>query len=170
MTTESPPIEIRAPAHRRRREPWPFALAGALVAMGVVLGAFLGIAVAHPDAVLVDDSFAASARYDAAVRASDRAAASGISLDVALDPAAGGVRARLTLRDAEGVAIAAERVRIRRERPAEAGLDAEIEATRDGDGWTALVPLPRPGRWVVEAHAEQGDLALVRRVTVEGAR
>jgi nitrogen fixation protein FixH len=79
------------------------------------------------------------------------------------------VRARLTLRDAGGAAIAVERVRVRRERPAEAGLDAEIEATRDGDGWTALVPLPRPGRWVVEAHAERGDEALIRRIPVEGA-
>jgi nitrogen fixation protein FixH len=169
MTIEAQPIAVRASARRRRREPWPFALAGALGAMVVVLGAFLGIAITHPDSVLVEDSFAASARYDAAVRASDRAAASGSSLDLALEPTAGGVRARLTLRDAGGAAIAVERVRVRRERPAEAGLDAEIEATRDGDGWTALVPLPRPGRWVVEAHAERGDEALIRRIPVEGA-
>ena len=164
---------MRAEPRRRTREPWPLALAAALVAMAGVLAALLAIALAHPDAVLLDDAFGASARYDAALRASDRAVAQGLALDVALEPAGASARVRMTLRDAAGAAVAADRVELRRERPAgpagpaEQGLDADLGVTPDGDGFVSVVPLPRPGRWIVEARAQRGDAALVRRLPVE---
>lgn len=156
-----------APA--RRREPWPLALAGLLLAMACVLAAFLGVAVSHPDPLLVADAYAASGRYDAALRASQRAAQLGLALELTSEPAPGGVRLAARLRGADGRALAAERVRVQRERPTQGGFDAAIEATPLGDGWTAFVPLPLAGRWVLEARAERGGEIAVQRIDVAAA-
>jgi nitrogen fixation protein FixH len=166
MPTEAP---SRAPARKRRREPWPFAIAGLLLAMAGVLGAFLEVAISHPDPVLVSDAYAASGRYDAALRASQRASALGLALELTTEPAPGGVRVSARLRGANGDVLAAERVLALRERPNQGGFDTAIEATRVGDGWTAFVPLPLAGRWIVEARAERGGETAVRRLPVEAA-
>jgi nitrogen fixation protein FixH len=163
------PIEAasRAPARTRRREPWPFAVAGLLLAMAAVLGAFLAVALAHPDPVLVSDAYAASERYDAALRASQRAAALGLALELTAEPAPGGVRLSARLRGANGDVLAAERVLVQRERPNQGGFDIAIEAAPQADGWTAFVPLPLAGSWIIEARAERGGETAVRRIPVE---
>jgi nitrogen fixation protein FixH len=68
---------------------------------------------------------------------------------------------------AEGRPLPADRVQVRRERPTQDGFDAAVEASPADDGWTAFVPLPLPGRWVVEARAELGEESLSRRMAVE---
>lgn len=154
----------------RRWEPWPFAIAGALLAMAGVLACFLGVAISHPDPVLVKDAYAASGRYDAALRAAQRASALGLRLELAAEPAPGGARVAARLLDADGQPLAAERVSLQRERPAQGGFDAAFEATPGVDGWTAFVALPLAGRWIVEARAERGGETVVQRLDVEAAR
>jgi nitrogen fixation protein FixH len=166
MTTSGLPSGGRG---GRRREPWPLALAGLLLAMAVVLAAFLAAAITHPDAVLVDDAYAASERYDAALRSAERSSALGLRLELAAELAPGGARVALRLFDADGRALAADRVRLRRERPAQGGYDADIAVHSDGRGWTAQVALPLPGRWTLEGRAERGGETVVRRVSFETA-
>ena len=158
----------RAPS--RRREPWPFAIAGLLLAMAGVLAAFLYLAVSNPDPVLVSDAYSASGRYDAALRAAERASALGMRLELTSEPAPGGARVTARLLGADGGLLAADRVLVHRERPTQGGFDADVEATAQGDGWTAFVALPLAGRWIVEARAERGGEAVVGRVGIEAAR
>ncbi len=154
----------------RRQEPWPWAIAGCLLAMGVILACFLWTAVSHPDPVLVEDTYAAGQRYNEELRAEDRAAALGWRLDVATAPTSLGARIGMRLVDAEGHALGADRASLRRERPAEGGFDQAIALKPEGDGFAADVPLPLPGRWWLEARVEHGGAALVRRVAVEKPR
>ena len=70
-------VEGSTRAQRARREPWPWAIAGALLAMAVVLACFLWTALSHPDPVVVDDTYAAGQRYSDELRAADRAIARG---------------------------------------------------------------------------------------------
>jgi len=157
------PIAERA----RGREPWPLAIVGLLLAMAAVLAAFLFAALSHPDPVLVNDAYAASERYDAALRAADRASALGLHLDLTSEAAPGGARVAARLLGADGRPLTADRMRVRRERATQGGFDSEVETTPLGDGWTAFVALPLSGRWVVEARAERGGETVVRRIDVE---
>jgi len=142
-------------------------LAGLLLGMALVLAAFLGAALSHPDPVIVVDAYAASQRYDAALRAADRASQLGLRLDMVAEPAPGGTQVALRLVGADGRALAADHVLVRRERPAQGGFDAAVEVTPSADGWTAFVALPLSGRWIVEARAERGGESVSRRIAVE---
>jgi nitrogen fixation protein FixH len=138
--------------------------------MAGVLASFLGVAISHPDPLLVKDAYAASGRYDGALRAAQRAAALGLHLELTAQPAPGGARVAARLLDADGQALAAERVSLQRERAAQGGYDAVFEATPGADGWTAFVALPLAGRWIVEARAEHAGETVVQRLAVEAAR
>jgi nitrogen fixation protein FixH len=138
--------------------------------MAAVLAAFLSAALTHPDPVLVNDAYAASERYDAALRAADRASALGLHLELTSEAAPGGARVATRLLDADGRPLAADRMTLRRERATQGGFDSEVETTRSGDGWAAFVALPLAGRWIVEARAERGGETIVRRIDVEAGR
>jgi nitrogen fixation protein FixH len=155
------------PEAARRREPWPLALAGLLLGMGLVLAGFLATALSHPDPAVVADAYAAGERYDAALRAADRAAQLGLRLELAAAPVPGGARVRVRLLGADGRELSAERVDVHRERPAQGGYDTSLEAAHGDQGWTAFVPLPVPGGWILEARAERGELTVSRRIAVE---
>jgi len=163
-------VAATAAARARRWEPWPLAIAGLLLGMAGVLAGFLGAAVSHPDPVLVADAYAASGRYDVALRAAQRASALGLRLDLIAEQAPGGSRVTARLLGADGRALPADRVLVHRERPTQGGYDAAIEATPNADGWTAFVALPLAGRWIVEARAERGGEAIVRRIDIEAGR
>lgn len=154
-------------ARRGRVEPWPLVVMGLLVGMGVVLGLFLRTAIVHRDTMVVDDAYAAGLRLSSEIEAGRRVAARGWDLELAAAPEAEAVRVQVRL-VADGAAPAPERVVLRRERPAEGGLDRSYELTPAGDGsFAGLVPLPRPGRWHLEARAEVGGEAVVRRFRVD---
>lgn len=147
-------------AERRRHEPWPIVLAALLLfMMGTSLG-FLRLASAHPDPVLGRDT---SRELPEAVRAVRRADALGWQIALEAAPRAGGADVRVTLRDAAGAPLAADRVSVRRERPAEGGLDAEIPLAGQGGDWAGAVALPRSGRWQLVVRAERGAEAAERR-------
>jgi nitrogen fixation protein FixH len=133
--------------------------------MALVLAAFLAAAVANPDPVLVEDAYAAGERYDAALRAAARASALGLRLELGAEPAPGGVRVALRLLDAEGREVRAERMRVRRERPTQGGLDAELAA--EPGAAPIWLPLPLPGRWIVEGVAERAGETIVARRSIE---
>ena len=164
MSTEAPDGG-RAPS--RRREPWPLAIAGLLLAMAAVLFAFLYVAVSHPDPVLVHDAYAASGRYDAALRAAQHAAAVGLRLELLSRPEPGGTRVTARLLGADGRALPADHMLVHRERPTQGGFDADVATTASGDGWTAFVALPLSGRWIVEARAERGGEVIEQRFEIE---
>lgn len=157
---------MRDDARRSRFEPWPLALAGLLAAMvGTGVG-FWRLAKANPDALVVADAYRAGIAYGIDQHAIARARALGWQLDVRTRPAAAGVRVAVTLRDAAGRAVEDARVALRRERPAEGGLDVDVPLVRDAGTWRGEVELPRPGRWRLVARAERGDEALERAVAV----
>jgi nitrogen fixation protein FixH len=155
-------------AERRRFEPWPFALAAALALMIGVCIAFLSVAIVHPDPVTVQDSYAAEPALAEALRAQNRGQAQGWDLAVHTRAEEGGVAVEASLRDAAGRALRAERVWVRRERPAEGGLDTEVSLVRDGDVFTGHVPLPRSGRWQLLFHAEREGALLEQRLALQG--
>ncbi len=154
-------------ARRRRLEPWPIALMALLAAMiGTSVG-FYRIAAANPDGLVARDAFAAGLAYADSARDVRDAARRGWTLDVATAPSPAGVRVSAQLRDAGGAALPVERASLRRERPAEAGLDADLVlGAADGGALEADVALPRPGRWGLVVAVERDGVRVARRVEV----
>ena len=150
---------------RRKPELWPLALMALLAAMMGTGVAFYQIAQHHPDPVIAD-SYQTGLHYSEGVRAAARARALGWELDVRTEVQADGAHAIATLRDAAGVALRAERVTLRRERPAEGGYDEEFPLARSGEGFAGEVALPRRGRWQLVAQAERDGERIERRVAV----
>jgi nitrogen fixation protein FixH len=144
----------------RRFEPWPFAVAGLLAAMIAGSLAFAVVASRNPDPPVVTDSWSAGRAYSENVRAARRIEALGWRVDLATAPAPGGVDVRVGLHDAAGQPLAPGRVEVRRERPAEGGLDAGFELRRAEAGFAGHVPLPRPGRWRLVVRVEAGEEAV----------
>lgn len=134
-------------AAERRVEPWPIGLVLLLLSMMTISVGFYGVAARHPDALVVDDAYEAGLRYNAELRERRLADALGVDLALRAEPAPGGVHLRVELMGPEGGAVRAERVVVRRLRPAEGGYDADFELARSGDVFTGELPLPRPGRW-----------------------
>jgi nitrogen fixation protein FixH len=154
---------------RARIEPWPLAVAGMLVAMAAVLGLFLQVAIAHRDAAVVEDAYAAGLRLSSEIDAARRARERGVDLALVAAREGGGVRVRVSVTSRDGAAVA-ESVSVRRERAAEGGLDETFALARDGgDGFVGFVPLPRPGRWELEARAQLADTSVARRFGVEAS-
>lgn len=114
--------------------------------IGVCL-VFWSVAVRNPDPLVVEDAWAAGVRASEELRERGEAGARGLDLHLEARPEGEGLRVRVTAVDREGARVTAERVMVRRERPAEGGLDAEF-SLRDEDGaFVGSLPLPRPGRW-----------------------
>lgn len=154
-----------ATSARRAPEPWPLVLMALLAAMIGTGVAFYQIAAQHPDAVIAD-AYQTGLHYGEGVRAAERARSLGWQLDVWTEVQADGARAVATLRDAAGAPLTAERMTLRRERPAEGGYDEEFAMARSGDGYTGQVALPRRGRWQLVALAEREGERIERRVAV----
>lgn len=152
---------------RRRIEPWPIAIVILLASMIGASLAFLRTSILHPDAVIAEDAFRASAQYDADLRRQLRAEAKGWSVDARLTPTAEGVRVEARLQDAQGATLAADRVTAWSERPSEGGLDAaerELAPSDAGTSHAGELALPRPGRWVLWIRAEREGETLLERV------
>jgi nitrogen fixation protein FixH len=149
--------------------PWPWIVAGLLAAMVTSSLLFLRIAVANPDALVVSDARSAKRAYHEDVRAERRGAALGwrVELDARTRGDAADVRVRV--HDAEGAHLAAERVSLRRVRPAEGGLDETIDLEPAGRAWTGRVALPRAGRWHLHVRVETADEAVERTFAVHRA-
>jgi nitrogen fixation protein FixH len=143
-------------------------LGGFLGSMIGISLSFLWIAVTHPDPRVVEDAWASEPGIADAIRARQAAESRGWALAVETADVVGGVRLHVTLRDAEGRALRAERVRVRRERPAEGGLDADLELARAGSDFVGEVPLPRAGRWTVTVSAEREGGLAERRLALLG--
>lgn len=142
-------------------EPWPIALAALLAAMiGTSVG-FYRVAASNPDPAVSGDSFLAGERFADEARAAQRASARGWTLDVTTQQTAAGVAVAANLLGADGAVLGADRLSVRRERPAEGGYDAEFAVTGD-DAFE--VALPRAGRWSITVRAER-DGAVVQRQT-----
>jgi len=147
---------------RRRREPWPVILAAALCAMiGASVG-FYRVAADHPDPLVVQDAYAAGRAYSERVRAERHAEALGWHIELEAEPEPGRAEVWVALRDGTGARLAADRVVVRRERPAEGGLDADVPLAPGPEGWAGAVELPRPGRWYLVVRAERGADAAER--------
>lgn len=146
-----------------RFEPWPWIVALGLGAMIATSLAFAGAAYRHPDPLVVDDAYAAGLRWNEERRARERADEAGWRFELATSREGGAVRVELALRDRRGAELRPERLSVRRVRPSEGGFDADFELGPDG---SALIPLPRPGRWELVATAELGDRVLERRYRI----
>ena len=150
---------------RKTPELWPLALMSMLAAMMGTGTAFYRIAERTPDAVIAY-AYQASLHYSDAVRAAERARALGWQLELNTELRADGAHATVTLRDATGASLDAERVTLRRERPAEGGYDEEFALAREGESWAGQIALPRRGRWHLVARAERDGERIERRVAL----
>lgn len=148
---------------RRRREPWPVAVAALLLFMiGGSVG-FFRVATRYPDALVVADAHGAKLDYPEAIRAARRTAALGWQITLEATPRAGAADVRVTLSDRDGRALHADRVWLRRERPAEGGFDDVRALDARAEGWSGAIELPRTGRWHLVVRAERGEEAAERR-------
>lgn len=154
---------------RRGTGPWPWIVVGLLAAMVTGSLLFLRIAVANPDALVVRDSHAASRAYHEDVRAERRGELLGWQIGLRATPGNGGADVRVQVRDAAGTPIDAERVSVRRVRPAEGGLDLTLDLNRAGEVWSGHVELPREGRWQLHVRVEAGDEAVERAFALQAA-
>lgn len=154
---------------RTRIEPWPWILATLLLAMVTGSLAFYEVARANPDPLVVDDAYAAGLHYSERVRAERRADALGWQVALRATPEPGAVHLSLELRDSAGAPLDATSASLRRERPAEGGLDAEFALRPAGlpGRLEADVPLPRPGRWRLVAHLQRDAETVERAFELE---
>lgn len=155
---------------RRRLEPWPLGLAALLLSMISASLTFLGVATRHPDPLVVEDAYGAGLRYSERLRAERRAENLGWQIALEATPQGDGARVRVRARDAEGRPLAGARVSLRRERPAEGGLDAEAALRPDGEGFAGVIALPRPGRWHLIARVDRDGERAERRFELERPR
>ena len=148
---------------RRRREPWPIVVAALLLFMVGGSVGFLRVALRHPDPLVVTDANGAKLDYPEPVRAARRTAALGWQITLEATPRPGAAAVRVSLWDDRGRALRADRVLLRRERPAEGGLDGETVVLRaEDERWSGAIELPRTGRWRLVVRAEHGDEAAER--------
>lgn len=150
----------------RRFEPWPWVVVGLLGSMVASSLAFYAVARSHPDPLVVADAYEAGRRYNALAREEDEAAARGWTLDVATRPAGEGIRIRVAVVDRRETPLPVDRVLVRRERPAEGGLDRAFRLEPGPDGYEGTIPLPRHGRWRLVVRAERDGRAVQHRVPV----
>ena len=141
-------------------EPWPWIVAGSLMAVIAVSLTFARAAVMHPDPLVVDDAYAAGLAWNGAQEALARGEAAGWHLVLTAAAEADGVRVAVVAKDGAGRPLRAAELSVRRVRPSEGGYDAEFPID---DGGAAHIPLPRPGRWLLVARAA-GDGAALERV------
>lgn len=152
------------PAPRIDRWLWPLGLAASLAGMIGASLALLWIAAHHPDPPVVRDAWLAERELHGERDALARARAAGLGLELATATAPGGVRLEGRVLAPGVLERDGWRVRVRRERPAEGGLDAEFELSREGDVFAGVVPLPRSGRWNLVARAAGAGVLLERRL------
>jgi nitrogen fixation protein FixH len=150
-------------AHAERRiEPWAVGTAGAL-ALGLAGPiAFLWIAVHAPPERVATDPWRASLAQDAEERVRGSGRATGWDVSLVAERTATGVRVALVPATTGRPLPDDVVVRLRRERPERADLDAEIALERVDGRWTADVPLPASGRWKLLARAGSGDVWIER--------
>jgi nitrogen fixation protein FixH len=154
----------------RRIHPWPLAL-GLGLAFGIAVSlAFLWVASRQPPDRLRVDSAQALREHNRGVLAREQAAARGWDVALSARRNADGAWVELAPTSAGEPLPADLVVSLRRERPERTGMDAEIPLERDGERWRAQVPLPLPGRWIVEGRAERDGETVIARANVEAAR
>jgi nitrogen fixation protein FixH len=151
---------------RRSSGPWPWIVGGLLLFMVSSSLAFLGIALSHPDALVVDDARRASREEHPELAASRRADAQGWRFALTADVQGQVADVRVSIHDSSGAEPELDAVSVRRIRPAEGGLDLETPLVRGAEGFRAEVQLPRPGRWHLRVSAEHEGESLERTFAV----
>jgi nitrogen fixation protein FixH len=141
---------------------WPVALALALAAGLSAPIAFLWIATHRPPEVLPVNTWAASNEWNAAQRAQELAHERGWGIDLRAERRSDGVRVEIRPTSSGAPLPESLDVRLRRERPERIDFDADVALEPSGDLWTAMIPLPLAGRWILVARAGD-DAAWVER-------
>jgi nitrogen fixation protein FixH len=156
----------------RRDLAWPIGLACMLGSMIAVSVAFLGIAVANPDAEVVDDAYVAGLAFDEELALRRRADELGLAVGLETRLVPGGVDTRVAVTDRTGEAVEVESVTVRRIRPTLGGYDGDFALTRragDGEAFQGRIPLPLPGRWRLEARLTVDDQEILAHTDVWGS-
>jgi nitrogen fixation protein FixH len=156
-------------ATARTFEPWPWALAiGLALGIGVSV-AFLWIASRQtPDRLHVNAGEALRA-HNHVERARREAAVRGWDVALVARRSAGGAEVEIEPITKREPLPADAIVTLRRERPDRTGLDADIPLRREGERWSARVPLPIAGRWRLIARAGDADVFAEREFALEVA-
>ncbi len=151
----------------RRVEPWAIGIPAALLLGLTGPIAFLWIAIHAPPEREATDPWNAKLAQAAEERVRADGRASGWDVSLRASAVDSGVRVELEPSTRNAPLPADLQLRLRRERPERADLDAEIALSRDGDRWIADVPLPAPGRWRLLARAGNADVWVERSFVVD---
>jgi hypothetical protein len=151
----------------RRIEPWAVGII-ALLALGLAGPiAFLWISEHAPPELVAADPWRVSLAQDAEERVRGSGRDTGWDVSLVAERTRTGVRVELAPATTRLALPDALELRLRRERPERADLDAEIPLVRVDDRWIAEVPLPAPGRWRLLARAGAGEVWIERSFALE---
>lgn len=155
-------------AHAERRiEPWAVGIV-AVLALGLAGPiAFLWIAVHAPPERVAADPWRVSLAQAAEERVRGSGRDTGWDVSLVAERTSTGVRVELAPETTSRPLPDDVELRLRRERPERADLDAEIALVRVNGRWTAEVPLPAPGRWRLLARAGARDVWIERSFALE---
>jgi nitrogen fixation protein FixH len=142
---------------------WPAGIAAVLCLLLSTSLALAWLAHAYPDPLVVSDAWQAERVLEADMRAFERARELGLALELSSSAGTGVVHVRARVTDRSGEPQRAARMSVRRERPAEGGLDAEIALAEGSEAWTGTIPIPRSGRWRLVARAWTSSGALLEQ-------
>jgi len=157
-------------AAERRFEPWPVGVAAAL-ALGLAGPiAFLWLAVHSPPERVATDPWGTALAQVADERARAAGLARGWDVALRVERSAAGVRVELVPASAREPLPDDIELRLRRERPERADLDAEIPLARENGRWLGEVALPSPGRWQLRARLGAADVWIERRFELEAVQ
>jgi nitrogen fixation protein FixH len=146
---------------------WPVAL-GLTLAVGMAASlAFLGAATRQPPDVLPVNTWTAGAEWNESLRAQARARARGWRIELRAERRPDGVHVELSPSSSREPLPKSLDVRLRRERPERGDFDAEVALEARSGRWTAEIPLPLAGRWLLVARAGDGDAWVEREFALD---
>jgi hypothetical protein len=155
---------------KRRIEQWAVGTVAAL-ALGLTGPiVFLWIAVNAPDERVATDPWRVSLAQDAEERVRASGRDTGWDVSLRAERTATGARVELAPATTDRPLPDDIELRLRRERPDRADLDAEIPLVHSDGRWRADVPLPAPGRWRLLARAGAGEVWIERSFELEVSR
>ncbi|HVJ55332.1 MAG TPA: FixH family protein [Aliidongia sp.] len=144
---------------------FPAAVAAGLLTVAAVNAGMIWSALASFPGAVDDHAFETGNRYNAVLDAAARQAALGWHLDLSVRER--GLEAALAGPD--GKPLPGLELHAIASRPVGPAETTNLDFAWQGDRYVATVPLPAPGRWVIEATADSGDVSYraTRRVLVQ---
>ena len=148
---------------------WPLGLALTLAVGMAASLAFLWVAARGTPDLLPVNTWTAGAEWNESLRAQARARERGWQIELRAERRPNGVHVELAPASSREPLPKSLDVRLRRERPEREDFDADVALEARGGRWTAEIPLPLAGRWLLVARAGDGDAWVEREFALDVA-